>query len=246
MWGIEQSSTPACAVSPSRQMASRERAAMAASIAQPGESQEKTPEPEEPMRPSNSLPISSSVNSSSDKKPQPRRIATLGDAATRVTCSMAIAWQHFPHAELVGAPSFEAACSMVLAGKADAFLVAAAYPQLAAFFMNSKIEATDAFLAEIPELVLVGTRGVIDEVEVLFHHPATESLIQRLPIRVMRTMPSSSNETAVADMLGAGGKAAAITNALVAVGAGLKPLAVMRPGLQMGWLLFESRIGEAQ
>ena len=167
------------------------------------------------------------------------RIATLGDERTRLTCSLAIAEHHFPSATLLGANSFEAAAVEMFAGRADAFLVPAAYPGLPAFLMDDRCVLRDVFREPIPQLVLVALQPDSTDADVLFHHPATSSLLAKVPITVRRTVHAQSNETAVADMLAAGGNAAAITNALVAARSKLACLTVLRPASPMGWLLFD-------
>jgi hypothetical protein len=167
------------------------------------------------------------------------RIATLGDERTRLTCSLAIAEHHFPSATLVGANSFEAAALEMFAGRADAFLVPAAYPGLPAFLMDDRCVLRDVFREPIPQLVLVALQPNSKNAEVLFHHPATTSLLSKIPFPVRHAVHAESNETAVADMFAAGGNAAAITNALVASRSELACLMILRPASPMGWLLFD-------
>lgn len=164
-------------------------------------------------------------------------VATLGGP---YSCSHSVARRSGIAREIHGYPSFELAADDVRSHKCDALLVPSAYPSLHAFMMDDALVACTSFIEPIPALVLTcALTPVPDRVAVLFHHPATQTLLPKVRLDHDASVFASSNEDAVAMMLASATDAAAITNELVTQNRGLPVLQVLRPQKPMGWIVFE-------
>ena len=169
-------------------------------------------------------------------------VVTLADESRGLTCSVAVASKHFRGLarELRGFPSFEAAAAEVVGGRADALLVPAAYPEIRRFFFDSAMTATESFVAELPDMVLVASGAQpLDRYARLYHHPATQQLLSELPFDFAEAVPVSSNTAAGAALDEDAEPALAITNRLVADHHGLRPLRVLAAGEAMAFIIFE-------
>lgn len=169
-------------------------------------------------------------------------VATLADEPVGLTCSVAVASKHFRGLarKVHGFPSFESAASEVRQGRADALLVPAAYPEIRRFFFDSALRATSSFLAELPDMVLVASKAHEDDRYArLYHHPATQQLLDELPFIYDEAVPVSSNTAAAASLIADDENCLAITNRLVADHHELKPLRVLAHGESMAFIVFE-------
>lgn len=174
-------------------------------------------------------------------------VATLGDPLSGTTCSMQVAEKHFPHFGRLGSESFEEASYMVVGGSASVLLVPAAYPKVSDLLMRSDLRVVDTFTAPIPELVLVvdGDVSVLDRT-VLYYHPATMSLIEKIEEFSFKTGEQVlSNDVAVTRIIDNlnPGRLGAITNRVVADHYGYEVQQVLRPAVNMAWLVFRSAEG---
>lgn len=171
-------------------------------------------------------------------------VATLGDPVSGTTCSMLVAKSHFPQYGRLGSESFEEASYMVVGGSAKKLLVPAAYPKANDLLMRSDLRIVDTFTASIPELVLVaGGDPSVRERDLLYYHPATMSLIDKIIGYDFRLGEQvRSNEIAVQKLLDGAkpDRLGAITNRVVAEYYGYEIQQVLRPAVDMAWLVFEA------
>lgn len=171
-----------------------------------------------------------------------RAVATLADESRGLTCSVAVASKHFRGLarELRGFPSFEASADEVKEGRADALLVPAAYPEIRRFFFDAELTATESFVAELPDMVLVACESQPHgEYTRLYHHPATQQLLHELPFEYGKAVPVSSNTAAGSALIEDEEPSLAITNKLVADHHGLRTLRVLAAGEAMAFIIFE-------
>lgn len=172
-----------------------------------------------------------------------RNVATLGNTANPVTCSMDAALALYPEMDHHGTESFEDAYQRTLSREHDAFLVPTAYPKINAFLMDDRISILDVNVREIPPLVLcTGETGVLNKaLRKLFAHPATIPLRPRIAFEIGETVLCDSNETAAEAALTDHDQTAAISNQLAADMMGLQILHILRRSAPMGWLLLGCR-----
>ncbi|MFD7656089.1 hypothetical protein ACFV4N_19135 [Actinosynnema sp. NPDC059797] len=175
--------------------------------------------------------------------PQYGSLATLADEPSGLTCSVIVGrrWAHNRAASVVGYPRFELAAERVLAGDHDLLLVPSAYPDIREFFFNPELRAIDTFLSTLPDMVLaVPAGGDADggEFDVLYHHPATKSLVEALPHRVGEVRASTSNSAACKEAVEHPGRACAVTNRIAADGYGMTIARTLSAGTPMGFVVF--------
>jgi len=169
-----------------------------------------------------------------------KRLATLCDDPIGLTCSMNAAQRWGGAEELISAASFEDAANAVINGRADAFLVAGAYPKLNAFIMDSKLIATDVFILKIPSLQMACQAKDAGEIfENMYHHVAVSPLIEESRVRWQNAINSPSNSEACRMMIADARPSACVTNALCSDHFQLKVLETLRVGIEMPWVCFE-------
>jgi hypothetical protein len=173
-------------------------------------------------------------------------IATLGEEENPFTCSYEAAVSYLKNADIQLFSSFEAAAEAVKTKKATKLIVPAAYPKINPLIMDEGLIAKESFIHTIPALVLAGCH-VADTYELekltLFYHPATEVLISEIDSKycIEHQVAVSSNSEACYKLLNANDKIhLALTNELCVAGFGLKILQVLRVGIRMPFVCFES------
>lgn len=169
-------------------------------------------------------------------------LGTLGDQDRAVTCSLDAATRWARSRIIVPYPSFESAAQDVKQGRLSAVLVPAAYPNLHRFIMDANLEADEVFLSRISSLLLVGREASKPKnIEIIFHHPATESLLGEVEIPFVTSQHAASNSQACVDLLAEPAPAAAITNQLCCDAFQLFAYKVLRPGILMPFISFVRR-----
>ncbi len=170
-------------------------------------------------------------------------IATLADEPGGLTCSVDVAkrWAKYQRGRTVirGYPSFEEAATSVHDGDNDALLVPSAYAGIARFFFDSELIAIRSFIARLPDFVLaIRESERIEDVEVIFHHPSIETLVDRAGVGDVRRVVTSSNSRAAQLVKESAVSAAAVTNSLSADGYGLRTLQALSRGTPMSFNVF--------
>lgn len=171
-------------------------------------------------------------------------LATLGDDLIGLTCSMDAARRWGVAEKIEPFTSFESASQAVKDGRVDAFLVPRAYPRVNSFIMDAELSATNAFLMEIPPLVVgVAPDICLDNAECIYHHPATTALLSDLKMPWTEAVHASSNVEACRKLLEDSESSACVTNALCARYFGLEIVQVLREGISMPWICFRKNAG---
>ena len=171
-------------------------------------------------------------------------IATLCDPQERgITCSEHIAHTVLLSSNIFPCGSFEDAATAVLQGKSDYLLVPSAYPHVASFIQSDALALCDMFISPIPPLVVAGILTTCpSHVDLLYYHPATESLIAETGIeRIEEAESVCSNAAACYAVKNATNVAACITNRLCANRLGLITYKTLRPAQPMPFLIFRKR-----
>lgn len=175
-------------------------------------------------------------------QPRYRSLATLADEPAGLTCSVTVGrrWAAEGRAgSVVGYPSFELAAERVRAGEHDVLFVPSAYPDIRTFFFDPELTAVETFLGQLPDMVFAVPQGVDPEhLEVVYHHPATKSLVESLTEQVDSTVLASSNSSACRDALGHDGAAGSVTNETSADHYGMRTVRVLSAGTPMGFVVF--------
>lgn len=169
-------------------------------------------------------------------------IGTLGNKEHPFTCSYAAARHYAKRENPVLFATFEQAIECLKQKALETVIVPSAYPKLNQFIMDKKLLVSDTFMYQIPALVLAKSKKFSDvpqEIS-LFHHPATENLINEIDKRYVikiRT-PVSSNSEACVRLLKHQENALAITNSLCVDGFDLECVQTLRKGIKMPFLCF--------
>lgn len=145
------------------------------------------------------MPQSAAYKEDVSFEPEYQSIATLADESVGLTCSVTVgrAWARGRANTVVGYPEFELAAETVRTGEHNLLLVPAAYSNIRNFFFDSSLRAIDAFLHQLPDMVFaIPNTERADRLETVFHHPATESLVQQLPNDGWSAVHASSNSAA--------------------------------------------------
>ena len=166
------------------------------------------------------------------------KLGTLGDPSAP-TCSeyVARAVCKFKHVQLYG--SFEKAASDVVLGSLDIFLVPAAYPHVCHFIHSAELRLLALFVTRIPPMVVAGTlEQMPDQVDVLYHHPATAAMLAQIGCKFSKVVTVASNVAACRAVTGDADKCVCITNKLAADKFNLRISSVLRPGTPMPFFVF--------
>jgi prephenate dehydratase len=166
-------------------------------------------------------------------------LATLGDSSGAQTCSLYVARKWGAARRITCYTTFEDGFESVVAGANDALLVAGAYPQLFRLIQDGRLQCAEAFIMEIPDLVLAGRDGRQPERTItIFHHPATEQFLSETTTRYAYAMPVASN-SAAAQLAAAedAGHCIAVTNRLCAEHYSLAIYQVFRAKEKMPWVV---------
>ncbi|HEY9473604.1 MAG TPA: hypothetical protein VIS06_07085 [Mycobacteriales bacterium] len=179
-------------------------------------------------------------------------VATLADEPVGLTCSVAVGrvWGSDRADSLAGYPSFELAAQTVKSGQHDVLLVPSAYPDIRSFFFDPQLEAVESFLQPLPDMVLAVPEAVDPEhLDLVFHHPATTALVERISDRVTRAVLATSNSAACRMVLEHHGavdptdkvKVGAVTNQLCSDHYGLRTVEVLAAGTAMCFVVFRRK-----
>jgi hypothetical protein len=174
-------------------------------------------------------------------EPEYRSLATLADDPAGLTCSVTVGlrWARGRAGTVVGYPRFELAAERVRTGEHDVLLVPSAYPDIRTFFFDPELRAVDTFLGTLPDMVLAVPRDArAAELDVLFHHPATTSLVHALAEPVSRLETATSNSAACRAALAHAGRAGAVTNQTSADHYRMRTVRVLAAGTPMGFVVF--------
>ena len=165
-------------------------------------------------------------------------LGTLCDEPNGLTCSMNAARQWGKASKLMSFPSFEAAADAVKTGVISAMLAPGAYPQISRFIMDAGLKVRETFSQVIPDLVVVGVNKVMPrEVDVIYHHPATETLLPEVPLTFDRHEAVTSNTQACIRLITYSKACAAVTNRLAANFYDLYVYKVLRGGIVMPFVI---------
>ncbi|MFD4675471.1 hypothetical protein ACFWNN_37480 [Lentzea sp. NPDC058450] len=169
-------------------------------------------------------------------------VATLADDAAGLTCSVTIGrqWARGRARSVVGYPAFELAADGVREGRHDVLLVPSAYPEIRTFFFDPVLHAVETFLGTLPDMVFAVPEGTPEQdLDVVYHHPATRTLVETLG--VARAVHSSSNSAACREAVEHDGPAGAVTNQTSADHYGLRTVKVLSAGTPMGFVVFRRK-----
>lgn len=166
-------------------------------------------------------------------------LGTLGDDEGFLTCSMHIA-KKLNNSDLIKPyPQFEAAAEDLKSGAISCLLVPGAYPKLNSFIMDSELVVSESFVEQIPALVLCGSHAVCpDQIDIIFHHPATTYLLTEISTTYRENSTVSSNPEACRKVMHNAEGSIALTNQLCADHYGLVTYKVLREGINMPWVCF--------
>lgn len=165
-------------------------------------------------------------------------LGTLCDEPNGLTCSFDAARRWGKAQEIKSYPTFEQAAEAVKESQIESFLVPCAYPKVGNFIMDDGLKAGETFLMQIPDLVLVGLEKQLPkQVEVIYHHPATEPLLKEVEIDYAAHEHVTSNSKACV-ALRQKASSIAITNQLCAMHYELQIYQVLRPGIVMPFVCF--------
>jgi prephenate dehydratase len=169
-------------------------------------------------------------------------LGTLGDTNGFLTCSMHVAKEWNKASQIKPYSLFEYAAQDVKKGNLTCLLVPGAYPKINSFIMDKELSVKETFIKEIPSLVLVGTNEIMpDEVEFIYHHPATTDLLSEVNLSFKRQEKASSNSEACVKLLNNSNKAVAITNQICASHYNLHVYKVLRKRIDMPWICFTKK-----
>ena len=129
-----------------------------------------------------------------------KSLATLGDSTLNsLTASFYIAEKKTLAHEIIGFESYEAAIEAVKTDKAEVALVGGAYPKIANFIMNPDITCIDAFVEQIPPLVVAGVQSSAPtHVDTVYLQPATLALLAEVTTRHTQTVEVKATSAAAA------------------------------------------------
>ena len=166
-------------------------------------------------------------------------IATLGDPPiNHLTSSYYVAEKRQLARQIVCFDSFEAAAQAAISGETQAALIAGAYPKIRAIIMDERLTCIDAFVEQIPPLVVCGPQSVApDHVETIYLHPATLSLLPEVKIGAAQSVETKATSAAAAKAK-EDGQSIAICNKLAADYYGLTIHQELRPSLNMPFSIF--------
>jgi len=166
-------------------------------------------------------------------------MGTLGDPDAP-TCSEQVARVDckFKHVRLYG--SFEGAAQDVIAGNnIDAFMVPAAYPQAFQFIHSAELRLLAVFVTRIAALVVAGNvKRMPDAVDVVYHHPATISMLVEIGCTFAEALIVPSNVAACRAVIDDMRPCVCITNKLAADSFHLRIYSVLRMGVPMPFFIF--------
>lgn len=105
--------------------------------------------------------------------------------------------------------------------------------------MDSELAVSESFVEKIPALVLSGFHAVCpDQIDIIYHHPATTYLLSELDTTYRENSTVSSNPEACRKVMHNTEKSIALTNQLCADHYGLVTYKVLREGINMPWVCF--------
>lgn len=167
-------------------------------------------------------------------------IGTLGNDSNDVTCSILAAKSLGNKFRISAFSEFELAAESLIANDIDAMLVPGAYPTISNFIMNEQFKVMDVFTYTIPPLVFASKcMEIKTEYDILYNHPATNTLIKDINSTSWNEQQNvSSNTVACQKVLESPNICCAITNAACANKYGLLIHQVIRPGINMPFVLF--------
>lgn len=179
-----------------------------------------------------------------DHQPRYASVATLADDPAGLTCSVSVGLQWAPGnaARVLGYPSYELAAETVKSGRHDALLVASAYQEIRLFFFDTELQAVEAFVRPLPDMVFAAPSrsASLEHFEAVHYHPATKKLLEsHVSNRTNRAVTATSNSAACRDAISNPDTAAVITNQICADHYGLTTLEVLAAGKPMGFIVFE-------
>ena len=160
-------------------------------------------------------------------------VATLASSTTATTCCAIVARQK--RFRLIPASSFEEASTMVKRGSAEFLLVPGAYPKIRVFLMDPALRLVDAFIYEIPELVVASKKGTPPPYRAMYAHPATQPFWDNLGAPVIEVQSNDAAAAAAASHPDSG----CITNSAAARAFDLVIVQVLRMKSPMSWNLFQ-------
>jgi prephenate dehydratase len=109
------------------------------------------------------------------------------------------------------------------------------------------LEVVEVFVAQLPDFVLaVNVPVPLAEIEVVYHHPSTEALVDRATVDHMRRVPTTSNSQSARLVHESPVPAATVTNSLCADGYQLETVAILAHGTPMSFNIFQARPTGAQ
>lgn len=174
-------------------------------------------------------------------------IGTLGDMHEKLTCSLNTAHNKLDSLteKIQPYPSFEAAIDALKNYKIHKCLVPAAYPKIANFITDTRLDIKEIFLDNLPDLVLVGVGATIPKtIDTLYLHPATESIIpDSLQNESIKKVFVSSNSEACRKVIENPSNSIAITNELASNYYHLYSYSILREKMKMPFIVFNLKYG---
>lgn len=169
-------------------------------------------------------------------------IATLGDPPiNHLTSSYYVADKLALADGIVCYASFEESVQAVKLGKAEAAMIAGAYPEIRKIIMDEQLICVEAFVAEIPPLVVCGMQPELPlMVEIVYLHSATHSLLNDMKSKYDKAVETQATSIAAA-LAQEDSDSLAICNQLAADYYGLHVHQVLRAGLMMPFSIFKLR-----
>ena len=167
-------------------------------------------------------------------------LATLGDPPiNNLTSSYYVAEKRFLSHRILGLSSFEDAVNSVKNGEAEVALVAGAYPKIRDFIMDPSLICVEAFVEQIPPLVVAGIQNQeVIEVKTIYLHPATIPLLKHVNVKYNQLIETQAT-SAAASKAKDDKKSVAICNQLAADYYQLNIFQILIPSLNMPFALFK-------
>jgi len=169
-----------------------------------------------------------------------KTLATLGDPPiNQLTSSYYVAQKRGFAEQILAFASFEEAVEAVWTGAVEVALVAGAYPKIRDFIMDEGLICIEAFVEQIPPLVVCGMQESAPEnVETVYLHPATIPLLPELAVCYVASVETKATSAAAARATD-DAQSVAICNQLAADYYGLRVHQILRPALNMPFALFQ-------
>lgn len=172
-------------------------------------------------------------------------LGTLGEDRACLTCSMYVGNKKYTNNTIRGYPTYEAALTDLKTKTISGLLVPAAYPQIKNFIMDDGIVAKEVFIEQIPPLVLIRKNMFSNKSKIkrIYLHPATSKLLSEIfPSKNnLEVVFVDSNIIACENLINdESDNIMAISNILCANFFNLNIEKVLRKGVKMPWVLFES------